>query len=83
MSRSASGAVEERSGYEGLTVLFKEVGIIGVTKDRKPPTLSPERVFRVCFLVFMYNLLKKTGGKADKSLMSEKTAELAMHRGHE
>ena len=62
MSNSASNVVEERSGYERLAMFFKEVGKIAATVDGRSPTLSPEGVFWVCFMVFMYTLLKKTRG---------------------
>jgi hypothetical protein len=44
-----------------------------------------EEVFLFCFIVFMYMVLKKIGGKAENSegsfnsLMLEKIAELDMH----
>jgi hypothetical protein len=44
--------IEEKADYEGLAMLFKELGKITATAIRWSPTLFPEVVFWFCFMTF-------------------------------
>lgn len=63
VSNSASNVVEEKSSYNHWLVFC----------------FFSEEVLWLCFLVFMYTLLKKISVGAENALMLEKIAELYKH----
>ena len=74
---SVSNVVQEKTGFDGVAMLSKEVGKIGAASNGWSPVLLPEEVFWFCFIVFKYTIFKKVLGKAEYSLVLEMITELA------
>lgn len=85
MGNFSYNVVQEKASFNGLKMLLKEVVKKAATATGWSPILLPERVFWLCFIVFMYTILKKIGVKAENLegslnvLVLEWIAELAMH----
>jgi hypothetical protein len=63
IGNSASNTVEETTDCKGLEMLHKEICKMVTTATRWSPTVFPEGVFWVGFVVFIYTILKKLEGK--------------------
>lgn len=87
MGNFSSNVVEESADFDGMALLFKEVSKIEVTATWWFPALHLEGYF-LYFIIFMYNIWKKIGEKAEisegslNSLMLERIAELSMNLVH-
>ena len=58
MGSSASNMVKEMADYEGLVILFKEIGKMPATAAGRSPIVILERDFGFCLVVFIDTILK-------------------------